>query len=93
MTFPTSRWKFRQTLRKMYEERLSYVNENIKSQMAMLGSFIDLKDYKAAVSVQLIVHQDQSEIADLQNKLDLVNDDSCFNQLFIEGSTYGDYPQ
>ena len=81
---PTSKWKLRHTMRKMYEERIVYVEENLKIQRAMAGEFLDARDYEAVASLHLIIIQDEEVVAGLQAKLDLLNDDSCFDKAYNE---------
>lgn len=81
---PTARWKLRNTLRQEYAERISYLEGNLKIQRKMAGEFLDNRDLEAVSSMHLTIIQDEQEIENLTIKLDLLNDDSCFEKLFKE---------
>lgn len=81
---PTSRWKLRNTLRQMCVERIAYFEGNLKIQRAMAGEFLDEQDFEAVSSMHLTIIQDEEEIEKLKEKLDFLNDDSCFEKLCQE---------
>lgn len=81
---PTSRLKLRNTLRQMYTERISYFEGNLKIQRVMAGEFLDARDLSGVAAMHLTIIQDEEEIENLKIKLDLLNDNACFEQLFKE---------
>jgi len=81
---PTARWKLRNTLRQEYAERISYLEGNLQIQRKMAGEFLDNRDLEAVSSMHLTIIQDEQEIENLTTKLELLNDDSCFESLFKE---------
>jgi hypothetical protein len=79
---PTSRWKLRQMLRKLYEDRIAYIEGNIKIQTDMAAGFLDEDNFGAASSILLLVEADKIQIEELKGKLELVSEDSCFEELY-----------
>lgn len=71
-------------LRQMYTDRIAYIEDGLKTQRQMAGEFLDAGDLEAVSAMHLTIIQDEEEIEGLQEKLDLLNDDSCFEKVFNE---------
>jgi hypothetical protein len=68
----------------MYTDRIAYIEDSLKTQRRMAGEFLDEGDLEAVSAMHLIILQDEEEIGELQEKLDLLNDDACFEKVFNE---------
>lgn len=78
---PTSRWKLKQTLLKVYASKISHLEGNIRFMQTILGELIDASDYEAAASMQLIVAKDEQVLAELHGKVAIVKDEESFNEV------------
>ena len=78
---PTSRWKLRQTLLKVYASKISHLEENIRYAQTMVSELIDLSDYEAAASLQVVIARDEQTLDDLKEKLELVRDEESFKEI------------
>lgn len=87
---PTARWRLRQEIRQGYEERIRTLEDNLKTQRAMAGEFLDDGNLEAAASMHLTLIQDEEELGRVKDKLLLLNDDACFEKVFNEQTKTGD---
>jgi hypothetical protein len=81
---PTSRWKLRIQLRQIYSDRIVYLEDGLKKQREMASEFLDSQDLSALSALHLTIIQDEEEIVGLKEKLDLLNDDAFFENVFNE---------
>lgn len=86
---PTARWKLRLEIRQGYESRIRTLEDSLKIQRAMAGELLDEGNLEAVASMHLTLIQDEEEVENVKAKLELLNDDACFEKVFDEQTQAG----